>query len=138
MAIEFLVVTFPEQRAVLADGAGVGVTNHILMLPGDEYEITIDGDRCTPASRVIALAGTSMVRPMVVAFDTVTAAAVAGISLSAPTEADATEAMAPVDKMARAPVSSGIDARKKTGKRSASKMGDAAVAKPGRKAKKNA
>ena len=134
MAIEFLLVTFPEQREVLADGAGVGVTNHILMLPGD---ITIDGNGCAPASRVIALAGTSMVRRTVVAFDSVTAAVARG-GLSAPMEADAMEAIAPVDKMARTPSRPGINARKKTGKRSASKIADAAVVKPARKAKKNA
>ena len=46
MAIEYLLVTFPEQRAVLADGNGVGFTNHTLMLP----------------------TGTSLVNPMVICF----------------------------------------------------------------------
>lgn len=138
MAIEFLLVTFPEQREVLADDAGVGVTNHILMLPGDEYEITLDGNSCAPASRVVALAGTSMVRPMVLAFELVTAAAVARSGPSAPMEADAMETMAPVAERASAPSRSAINARKKTGTRSVSKMADAAVVKPGRKAKKNA
>ena len=123
---------------MLADGAGVGVTNHILMLPGDEYEITIAGNGCAPASRVVALAGTSMVRPMVLAFDSVTPAAVARGGPSAPMEADATEAMAHVAERASAPGRSASNARKKTGTRSAIKMADAAVVKPGRKAKKNA
>jgi hypothetical protein len=42
MAIQYLLVTYPEQRAVLADGTGVGFTNHTLMLPADEYVITLD------------------------------------------------------------------------------------------------
>jgi hypothetical protein len=68
MAIQFLLVTFAEQRAVLADGERVGFTNHILMLPSDEYQITLDGDGCVPASQDVVLTGTSMVKPMVVAF----------------------------------------------------------------------
>ena len=68
MAIQFLLVTFPEPRAVLADGAGVGFTNHILMLPSDEYEITLDGNACVPVSQDVGLTGTSMVKPMVVTF----------------------------------------------------------------------
>jgi hypothetical protein len=68
MAIEYLLVTFPEQRAVLADGEGVGVTNHTLMLPADEYEITLDGTGYQPVSQDVVLAGTSIVRPKVIAF----------------------------------------------------------------------
>lgn len=68
MAIEYLLVTFPGQRNVFADGTGVGVTNHILMLPGDEYQITLDGNGCAPDSQDIPLNGTSLVRPLVIAF----------------------------------------------------------------------
>lgn len=68
MAIEFMLVTFPEARAVLADGAGVGFTNHILMLPSDEYEITLGGNGCVPVSQNVQLGGTSMVKPLVVTF----------------------------------------------------------------------
>ena len=68
MAIEFLLVTFPEERAVLADGARVGFTNHTLMLPTGEYEITLEGDGCRPKSRDVALTGTSLVKPLVIAF----------------------------------------------------------------------
>ena len=56
MAIEYLLVTYPEQRAVLADGNGVGFTNHTLMLPTDEYLITLEGDGYDPPSQDIALA----------------------------------------------------------------------------------
>ena len=68
MAIEYLLVTYPEQRAVLADGAGVGFTNHTLMLPTDEYLITLGGGGYRPASQDIALSGTSLVKPLVIAF----------------------------------------------------------------------
>jgi hypothetical protein len=68
MAIEYLLVTFSEQRAVLADGNGVGFTNHTLMLPTDEYLISLEGSGYQPPSHNIALAGTSLVKPMVISF----------------------------------------------------------------------
>ncbi|HXJ77273.1 MAG TPA: PEGA domain-containing protein [Candidatus Methylomirabilis sp.] len=68
MAIEYLLVTYPEERAVLADDSRVGFTNHMLMLPTDEYLITLDGSGYQPASQDIALVGTSVVRPMVISF----------------------------------------------------------------------
>ncbi len=68
MAIQYLLVTFPQSRAVNADGAAVGITNHVLILPADEYTITLDGGGYTPASQDIVLSGTSIVKPMVVAF----------------------------------------------------------------------
>lgn len=70
MSIEFLLVTFSEDRIVLADGDKVGVTNHILMLPADEYTIMLDGSPTDPASQDVVLAGTSAVRPKVVHFAT--------------------------------------------------------------------
>ena len=66
MAIAYLLGTFPEERAVLADGARVGFTNHTLMLPTGEYEITLEGSRCCPKSRDVALTGTSLLKPMVI------------------------------------------------------------------------
>ena len=68
MSIESLLVTFGEERAVLADGNRVGFTNHTLMLPTGEYEITLEGDGYRPKSRDVALTGTSLVKPMVIAF----------------------------------------------------------------------
>jgi len=68
MSLEFLLVVFPEQRAVLADGDKVGFTNHTLMLPANEYTITLDGDPCNPTSQDVILAGTSVMRPKVVSF----------------------------------------------------------------------
>lgn len=83
MSIQFLLVTYPEQRAVLADGAGIGFTNHMLMLPGDEYLLTLDGDGYQPLSQDIALTGTSMVKPMVISF--VPTSTVAGKAVPSPT-----------------------------------------------------
>jgi hypothetical protein len=68
MSLEYLLVVFPERRAVLADDDAVGVTNHTLMLPGNEYTITLDGAATVPPSHDVILAGTSVVRPKVVVF----------------------------------------------------------------------
>ncbi len=89
MAIQFLLVTFPEERAVLADGNRVGFTNHILMLPADEYEISLDGGGCQPASQMVALGGTSMVKPMVVGFASTVPVAVAAVAVVAEAAANA-------------------------------------------------
>ena len=67
MAIQYLLVIFPEQRAVLADEEGVGFTNHTLMLPADEYTITIDAAPPPPGQDIV-LSATSLVRPKVVSF----------------------------------------------------------------------
>jgi len=68
MAIQYLLVTYPKQRAVLADDNGVGFTNHTFMLPADEYLITLDGSGYEPPSQDIVLSGTSLVKPMVISF----------------------------------------------------------------------
>jgi hypothetical protein len=77
MAIEFLLVTYPEQRAVLADGNKVGFTNNTFMLPTDEYLITLEGDGYAPPSQDVPLAGTSLVKPMVISFAPISPAAAA-------------------------------------------------------------
>jgi hypothetical protein len=82
-------VTYPEQRAVLVDGVEVGFTNHTLLLPSDEYEITLAGGGYAPASQDIVLSDTSEVKPMVVPFapaasSSVTSAAIAEPAVSAP------------------------------------------------------
>ena len=78
MAIQYLLVSYPDQRAVLADGDRVGFTNHTLMLPADEYVITLDGNGYQPDNRDIVLAGTSIVRPLVIAFTPTAAGANVG------------------------------------------------------------
>ena len=94
MAIQYLLVTFGEQRSVLADGAAVGVTNHILLLPADEYQISLDGTGYLPASQDVALDGTSMVRPLVVAF-TAAATEVPTVSRGAPLRSAVARGAAP-------------------------------------------
>ena len=83
MAIEYLLVTYPDQRSVLADGSPVGVTNHTLMLPSGEYIITLDGSGYKPASQDIVLSGTSIVKPMVIAFTPTTVTATAAPAVTA-------------------------------------------------------
>jgi hypothetical protein len=68
MSIEYLLVVHKDDRDVLADGDRVGVTNHTLILPADQYIITLSGDGYAPPSEIVALAGTSVVRPKVVTF----------------------------------------------------------------------
>ena len=78
MAIEFLLVNYPEQRAVLADGNKVGFTSNTFMLPTDEYLITLEGTDYTPPSQVVPLTGTSLVKPMVISFSPTSPAGGAG------------------------------------------------------------
>ena len=107
MTIQYLLVTFPEQCNVLADGAAVGVTNHVLMLPSDEYEITLSSGSCSPPSRHIALVGTSLVKPLVVAFaataEALVSAAAKTIPLgTSPSDLRAGAAVAPLVRTAKA------------------------------------
>lgn len=69
MSLEFLLVVFPEERAVLADGDRIGFTNHTVILPPNEYTITLDGTQTQPASETVVLSGTSVVRPKVIRFE---------------------------------------------------------------------
>jgi hypothetical protein len=91
MSIQFLLVTCTDKRAVLADGSGVGFTNHTLMLPADEYVITLDTPGYDPPSFAIALTGTSLVKPMAITFAT----AAALPSAAGPSAMSASEAIAP-------------------------------------------
>lgn len=68
MVMEFLLVTYPEEAVVLADDKSVGVTNHTLLLPADEYKITLKSTQTVPASQDVVLTGTSVMRPRVVSF----------------------------------------------------------------------
>jgi hypothetical protein len=68
MSVEYLLVVFRESRQVRADGNPVGVTNHTLLIPPSEYDITLDGDGYSPASQTVTITGTSIMRPKVVTF----------------------------------------------------------------------
>ena len=137
MAIQFLLVTFPEERTVLADGSGVGFTNHILMLPGDEYEITLGGDGYLPASKDIALAGTSIVKPLVIGFVPTTSARGAPRNAPSPAVADAKEQLAAMSKALRPSTSARPNARGKAGTKTSIENARAA-ARPETKSKKDA
>ena len=69
MSVQFLHVVYKEDRAVLADGDKVGFANHTLMLPANEYEISLEGSGYAPSTQSVILAGTSIVRPKVVIFE---------------------------------------------------------------------
>ncbi|WP_141288289.1 hypothetical protein [Ideonella azotifigens] len=68
MSIEYMLVICPDQCPVRADGNGVGFTNHTLLLPSDEYTVTVDTQGCVPESVDVVLSGTSLMRPCVVIF----------------------------------------------------------------------
>jgi hypothetical protein len=69
VGVEYLHVVFPEQRVVLANDNEVGFTNHTLILPANEYAITLSGGGYAPVSMDVVLNGTSVVRPKVVVFE---------------------------------------------------------------------
>ena len=48
MSVEYLLVVYKGDRDVLANGDRVGVTNHTILLPTDEYIITLSGDGYAP------------------------------------------------------------------------------------------
>ena len=68
MSIQYLLVNFTGDRTVLANGLSVGVTNHTLMLPSDEYTITLSGSGYSPASQDAVLTGTSIIKPLILSF----------------------------------------------------------------------
>jgi ABC-type amino acid transport substrate-binding protein len=78
MSVEYLLVSFPEDRDVLADGDRVGVTNHTILITANEYTITLSGDDYVPTSQDVVVAGTSIMRPLVVVFRAAAAAVAAG------------------------------------------------------------
>lgn len=68
MSVEYLHVVFSQSRTVLADGDKVGVTNHTLLLPAGEYDISLDGGGYAPKTQDVVLSNTSIMRPKVVIF----------------------------------------------------------------------
>jgi hypothetical protein len=68
VAVQYLLVKYSDQRTVLADGDKVGITNHTMILPADEYTITLEGSGYSPASQDVVLTATSIMRPMVLVF----------------------------------------------------------------------
>ena len=113
MSIEYLLVAFSDKRAVLADGAPVGFTNHMMLLPGDEYLITLEGDGYQPSSQDIVLSGTSLVKPMVITFTPVAiapAARAAAVVIASSAPAAAASIPSVTAPAANAPSASGAPA----------------------------
>ena len=71
MSIEYMLVVFTDDRDVLADGNRVGVTTHTIMLPTNEYDITLAGTGYMPATQDVVLAGTSAMNPKRIVFEPV-------------------------------------------------------------------
>ena len=101
MAVQYLFVSFTQARKVLADGRSVGQTNTLLMLPGDEYEITLDGAGYEPASHDIALNGTSIDQPLTITFTAAAAVAALTRGFSAGAPAGPSPARAAAKKRAK-------------------------------------
>ena len=68
MSVEYLLVVYKGDRDVLANGDRVGVTNHTLLLPTDEYIITLSGDGYAPPNEDVLVAGSSLMRSKVFVF----------------------------------------------------------------------
>jgi hypothetical protein len=68
MALEFLLVVFSEDRRVLANGDPVGITNHTLLIPPNDYIIKLEGGGFAPPEQEVVITGTSIMRPKVVIF----------------------------------------------------------------------
>jgi hypothetical protein len=68
VSVEYLLVSYKEDRDVLADGDSVGITNSTIILQANEYIITLSGDGYEPPSQIVVVAGTSKELPKVVKF----------------------------------------------------------------------
>jgi hypothetical protein len=68
VSVEYLLVIYKDDLNVLADGDRVGIANHTLMLPANEYTVTLEGNGYVPQEQDVVLAGTSIMRPKVVQF----------------------------------------------------------------------
>jgi hypothetical protein len=75
MSIEFLYVHFEDKGGkaipcnVLADGQAEGPANKLIMLVGGSYMISLDSELAyQPAQMVLALGGTSQLRPKILVF----------------------------------------------------------------------
>lgn len=69
MSVEYLHVVYKKgSLTVLADGDPVGVTNHTLMLPAGEYDVTLDGTGYAPTDQSVTLTDTSIMSPEIITF----------------------------------------------------------------------
>ena len=66
--MEYIYVTFSEQRIVLVDGLACGNTNDTIGVQRGTHTITLSGDPTTPFSQLITVINTSYVTPMKIEF----------------------------------------------------------------------
>ena len=66
--LEFLLVVFKDDRKVFANGDPVGITNHTMLIPPNDYMITLEGADFNPPEQDVAVSGTSIMRPKVAVF----------------------------------------------------------------------
>jgi len=67
--MEYIKVSFREQRRVLADGTEIGDTNKTLKVQRASYTITLSGDPdYLPPSQDVTVAGTDKDNPMAIEF----------------------------------------------------------------------
>lgn len=64
MAMEYLIVHFPETRRVLIDGVDQGRTDRTIELEAGTYTVSLSPpDRVTPKQRKLTLSKTSPIKP---------------------------------------------------------------------------
>jgi hypothetical protein len=67
--MEYIFVTFSEQRIVLVDGLACGNTNDTIGVQRGTHTITLSGDSTTPLSQLVTVINTSFPNPMKIAFN---------------------------------------------------------------------
>lgn len=67
--MEYLVVSFPEERRVKINNRLMGQTNRTLELEGGRYTVTLDSpENFTPEEHQVHLRGTSLLNPATIEF----------------------------------------------------------------------
>lgn len=67
--MEYLLVTFREERDVVIDGVAAGLTNHLVALAPGTYTISLAGKLdFSPQERTVVVQGTSPLDPQEVLF----------------------------------------------------------------------
>ena len=67
--MEYIYVSFPEERIVLIDGLESGNTNGTIGVQRGTHTITLSGAPTTPPSQLVTVINTSFPNPMRIAFN---------------------------------------------------------------------
>ena len=67
--MEYIFVTFIEQRIVLVDGLACGNTNDTIGVQRGTHTITLSGAPTTPPSQLVTVINTSFPNPMKIEFN---------------------------------------------------------------------